>query len=453
MSKFLVGIFLLVFSYCSAAANNGFNLGSNAFVAGACYSSGTEACNAGISVAAGRNSYQTPIYRAFNSTFLCDLKQIGGTTVVSSISGQTCDLVCPSGQGRVNGACGTCPSGTTQQADGSCGCPAGTQLFNGACVSPCVKDTSDTGTTTWVGGSGHSTGAFPDRNQCINQCNVFIGATLPIFPSGSNCQYFSDTDKYSCAYRGWGDGTHCSTSSSAATQPTTTTPVATSPTTTTTTTTKDSSGNTTGGGTTSSKTTTTVNTDGSTTTTTTTTNPDGSTTIVATRSGSSGKGVSDGTSGTGTSTGTGTGTGTGSSGTGLANKGDDMSAGQCDPRSADYQKCVGLLKDAPSDKGQSFIDAQAGVITQKLTDHENERKADIDSVAGIDVPGPDSVFGSLMSVLPQSVSCAPITLNFPGHPMVIQCDHFETFKAIFAWFLYVATFIYIFRLVSQPIEA
>lgn len=115
--------FLAVYSTTSfAVVNSGFV--NEKSTAGQCYSTRATAC---VAYPVPSGDY-TMAYT--NSQCVMTRTSTGGTTIIGTTA---CNKDCPAGQ----------VLGTT----GACECPAGTELYNGACVTPCASDQTRNTTT------------------------------------------------------------------------------------------------------------------------------------------------------------------------------------------------------------------------------------------------------------------------------------------------------------------
>lgn len=340
---------------------------------------------------------------------------------------QACDESCPSGQERYNGQCvAVCPAGEIRNSSGTCGpCTPTAQGFprtpnsSGVCVANCTQM------------QGQTFGTVFDTstvNGCKVSCTATVGSAWPL-----NCVYTGE---------GAGDGTDLSTSlpqdgipppPGAVPDPTPNDP--------------NCPANTSPGyvngepycaptygpggvvippGTEQNATTsTTVQQQ----TSTTVTNSNGSTTTTI---------ITNTTSyGSSASTGEGEGTGEG--------------AGDCDPTATNYFECIGVLQAPPEDGGASLIQS---ITDQVNTSSDADKDAvieTIDDASTHQFVTPDGVQADFLGALPGSASCNPLVINIPGHVLTLSCARFEQFKQVYGYFLYLLTFLYIWRLAVKPI--
>lgn len=139
-------------------------------------------------------------------------------------------------------------------------------------------------------------------------------------------------------------------------------------------------------------------------------------------------------------------------GEGNGGGGNGGGAGDCDPTADNYFECTGLLEEVGDDASSNLLESADAAALSSLDAAAEVVTDGIDGIVGNSpIDEPTGIGSALTSILPSSSSCQPLQFDFPGRPLTLPCDHFEEFKEIFGWFLWLSTAIYIFQLATKPI--
>lgn len=161
--------------------------------------------------------------------------------------------------------------------------------------------------------------------------------------------------------------------------------------------------------------------------------------------------------------------------------GSSSGAGQCDPTSKDYLSCISQQQ-TPSSGGsgssacttdspnyaecsgkvadsegqlQQLGDKFSEDIDTQKDDYEQALDDDLDAFTrdGVSFKNEPSILKSaLISFLPVSTPCNPPPLQILGRTYQMECDHFNTFKQAFGWFLAVLTVWNIWQMAIRPVD-
>lgn len=116
---------------------------------------------------------------------------------------------------------------------------------------------------------------------------------------------------------------------------------------------------------------------------------------------------------------------------------------------------MGVTKDTTQTQTQQISDDIKAAADDALDDYEEAVKADLEqfkNAGGISFKGAaDGIKSAVLSHIPQPNTCQNIEFTYLGTTKNLDCEKFETFKIIMAWFLSIITIIYIFKLAIRPV--
>ena len=109
---------------------------------------------------------------------------------------------------------------------------------------------------------------------------------------------------------------------------------------------------------------------------------------------------------------------------------------------------INSLTKGVGDAGDKALDEAVETLTEDLEQFANEGVGFADQ--------PDELEGPLSGLLPEPKGCTPVTLDVPGpmgtnYSAQLDCEHFNTFKQYFGYFLAVMTGVYVWSIAMRPI--
>ncbi|RYY72948.1 MAG: hypothetical protein EOO52_19980 [Gammaproteobacteria bacterium] len=153
-------------------------------------------------------------------------------------------------------------------------------------------------------------------------------------------------------------------------------------------------------------------------------------------------------------TGTGSSSGTAGSSGNSGSSGSASSAGECDPTKKSYDECMGRNKTPNATETSKINSDLVNAGNKAIDDYTKLIKEDTEAFTrdGITFKtAPDALKQAVLSHIPQASACQPITFTYFGTSKSLNCELFEKFKLILAWFCSLVTLYYIFHLAVKPV--
>jgi len=130
-------------------------------------------------------------------------------------------------------------------------------------------------------------------------------------------------------------------------------------------------------------------------------------------------------------------------------------SGECDPTKKSYDECMGRNK-TPNATETSKINSDFNTAANKaIDDYTKLIKEDTEAFTrdGITFKtAPEALKQAVLSHIPQPSTCQPISFTYWNTTKYLNCQSFEKFKLILAWFCSLITLYYIFHLAIKPVQ-
>lgn len=132
----------------------------------------------------------------------------------------------------------------------------------------------------------------------------------------------------------------------------------------------------------------------------------------------------------------------------------DKPAGDCDPTDKNYAKCVGLLVSVDEALSGQLIDGAIGELEAAMDGAFGEVVSDVE---GFQLPGEFServnpFVTAVKGFLPDTQPCVPLELSLLGTSKAFSCEPFQNFRLIFGWFLTILAAVYMWSMLSAPVN-